>query len=474
MNLVKTVFKNITSLAVIEVVNQISLLILAIVLPVYLGDTGFGEYSFVMSFTLLISIFLDMGLRSLTIRDVSRNESLTRKYLSNTILLKTLLAFFTFSSIFILANLANYPFYIKISLYIMAVSLIFNSFSDIFRSIFYAHQKMEYGALTLSVSRIIITVFILLFLYMGYGIVQVFAAFLLGNLIALILNYKIYHDNYPPAEFSIDKSFLKYLFIGGIPFGLAIAFNAVFFNFDIVMISSYINSAVTGWYALPVYIINFLVAFFYTISAAIFPTLSKFYESSRDLLKVAYEKSFRFLLLIVLPVPPILYVLSDKLILSVFGAQFLNSIVIFQILIWLLIPIALARFLEVVLASVNRQKTVTYILGIFALTNIILDVVLIPVWGYMGAIVATVISQISVFILDSLFVYKLIDISMNRFGLKMALILMIICVLIYLMGDLNPIIVCIILILAYISLVVVMGCLKKEDLDLFRMVLKRS
>jgi len=467
---IKTVFKNISSLVVIEVVNQLSLLILAILLPRYLGDIGFGQYSFVMSFTLLLNIFLDLGLRSLTIREVSRDETLVQKYLSNITLLKSGLAVITFLMIVILANIIGYPLEIKIALYIMGISIILNSYSEMFRSIFYAYQKMEFGAITLTSGKIVITLLVAVFLFWGYGLVEVMLAFLVGNLFSLLLNYRIYIKNFPKPVLRFDFNFSKYLIISGLPFGLAIAFNTIFFNFDIVMISTYLNSAITGWYSVPVYVLTVLITFFYTVSAAIFPAFSKFHKTSQDLLGDTYQKTFRYLLIFTLPIPPLLFLLANSIIPYVFGQEFYNSIFIFQVLIWLLIPITLARFMEMVLAAINRQITVTYVLGVFAMLNIILDIALIPVIGYMGAIIATIISQIFVFILDLYFISKYLKNPVTHYVQKFGVILVIIGTISYILMDINPIISIMIIIGLYLILLIALKCVRKEDVDILRSI----
>lgn len=475
MSVVKCVSKNIASLVTIEIINQLSLLVLAIIIPRYLGDAGFGKYSFIISFTILFSIFLDLGLRSLTIREVSRDEDTAEKYFSNIATIKIILSLTTFAAIFIIANIMDYSRDTQIALYLMSFSLILNSFSDIFRSIFYAFQKMEYGTLTISIGKVITTLLACIFLFFGYGIVEVMFAYCIGNIFALLLNYTIYIKNFPKPKFSIDLKFCKQLIKMAIPFGLAIAFNNVFFNFDIVMISHTIGDAATGWYSIPRYILSVLITFFYTISFAIFPTFSKFYSSSEELLKHSYKKTFKYLLILILPIPFVICILSNKIIIFLFGHEFVNSVFILKVLIWLLIPISLSRFLEVILASINRQEIVTYTLGICALLNIVLDIVLIPILGYTGAIVATMVAQTSVFVIDLYFVHRyLCKPPVHKFILKPLVACIMIGTFVYYLQDINLFMLVFAALILYYILLTCMKGFDKEDLELFKRLIKRG
>ena len=78
----------------------------------------------------------------------------------------------------ILVNVMQYPQLVKTAMYIMLSAWILNSFSDVFRSIFYAFQKMEYGTLTLTAAKIVTTLLASIFLFFGYGLVEVVLAFL--------------------------------------------------------------------------------------------------------------------------------------------------------------------------------------------------------------------------------------------------------------------------------------------------------
>jgi len=46
----------------------------------YLGAAGFGILSFALAFTGIFGVFSDLGLSTLTIREVARDKSLASKY----------------------------------------------------------------------------------------------------------------------------------------------------------------------------------------------------------------------------------------------------------------------------------------------------------------------------------------------------------------------------------------------------------
>ena len=81
MNQVNTIAKNISSLGIAHAITLTIGSIVVIFIARYLGDIGYGKYSFAVAFTALFAILSDLGLSTLTIRDVTRDISLANKYL---------------------------------------------------------------------------------------------------------------------------------------------------------------------------------------------------------------------------------------------------------------------------------------------------------------------------------------------------------------------------------------------------------
>ena len=75
----------------------------------YLGAAGFGILSFALAFTGIFGVFSDLGLGTLTVREVARDKSLASKYLRNIAVMKIILVVITFGLIALTINLLGYP-----------------------------------------------------------------------------------------------------------------------------------------------------------------------------------------------------------------------------------------------------------------------------------------------------------------------------------------------------------------------------
>ncbi|RMF06296.1 flippase, partial [Candidatus Woesearchaeota archaeon] len=107
MSLARRIAKNAVLLSVSNVLSQLVYLVLIIAVTRFMGDSGFGRFSFAVSFTSVFLFVADMGLSVLSTREVSRRHSLGPKYLGALLLLKAFISLATFALIFFLSLLLD-------------------------------------------------------------------------------------------------------------------------------------------------------------------------------------------------------------------------------------------------------------------------------------------------------------------------------------------------------------------------------
>jgi O-antigen/teichoic acid export membrane protein len=140
------------------------------------------------------------------------------------------------------------------------------------------------------------------------------------------------------------------------------------------------------------------------IMSAAFPVMSRLFISSKDSLKIAMEKSSKYLLIMGLPVAAGTFLLADRIVVTIYGTHFVQAATVLRILI-LSIPMRfICLSLGQMLPSINREPLRTLSVGIAVLVNIALNFILIPRYGINGAGVASLASQLLMFLLFMYFV----------------------------------------------------------------------
>ncbi|MDD5473288.1 MAG: flippase [Candidatus Methanoperedens sp.] len=462
------IIKNISALALGEFITRILSLILIIYLARYLGDVGFGRYSFAFAFTSLFLVLVDPGVNSLVIRDVARDKTLTSRYMGNILLLRLILSSIAFVFIVGVINLMDYPRDTKLVVYIVGVYGIMTSFSQLTRSVFRAFEKMEYEALLNIIERLVFVSLGIVVLLLGYGLIEVVSVFLVAGVANIILSFFLTAKKFATPKLELDFKLWKYLIREGLPFGLALIFITVYMKINTVMLSVMKGDAVVGWYNAAYQIPLAVSLISFAFMEAIFPTLSRLHESSTESLIYAYEKSFKFSSIIILPIALSITLLSEKIILILYGKLYASSIVVLQILVWFTVFEFLSYLLYVTLASINRQRLNTLSTGICAALNILLNLILIPSYSFIGAGIATVITYVALFSMNFYFVSKyLCKISIIKAMNKPIIATLAMGFILYPLRDMNILVTIPLAGLFYILSLYLIKGLTKDDIKLF-------
>jgi O-antigen/teichoic acid export membrane protein len=406
MNTVQIIAKNTGSLILMNIITLFLMMLFNITIARFLGDNVLGIYSFAIALTSLLSIIIDQGFNQLSIKNMSRNKNIIAKYIVNIIIIKTIFSILYICLIIFILHYYNYPAVTKNIVYILTIYSIFVSFSKTFESIFRVIQKMEYISFFSIIERFIIVFMGIYLIYLDLSLINIISIFIVGGSIKLFLNIKYTKEYYlfNIKEFNIHYS--KNLIINGLPIALFSIFMIVNYRVDTIMLSIITTNSTVGWYN-AAYNLIFGLSFIATsLIGSLFPILSKKSIISKKSIKIIYKKGMKYLLIISLPIAFGTTILANDIIYIIYGNEFNNSIVILQILIWSIIPMFLYNLLGSIIMSLDEEKKAVYFWGICALINVILNVILIPMYTYIGASLTTIISELLLFLLFYLFISK--------------------------------------------------------------------
>lgn len=372
----------------------------------YLGAEGFGVLSFALAFTGMFGVLMDVGLSTLTIRNVARDNSLVCKYLGNIAMMKIVMAIVVFGLIVMTINFLGYPEQTIKVVYIIAFSIIFNTFIVLFNSIFQAYEKMEYVSIGRILNSVLMLVGILIAIKQSFGIIEVASIYFIVTAIVLLYSFVICVWKFVLPKMEMDWEFWQYMIKEALPFGLTGIFTTIYFWIDSVMLSLMQSDEAVGWYNAAYRLVMMLLFIPLLFNTTLFPSMSRFHISSTKSLKFICKKYFKFLILISIPIGVATTLLADKIILLIFGAGYIQSIGVLQLLIWVLVFIFANAPITLLFTSTNMQNIITKITGISMVVNIILNLLLIPKFSYLGASAATLITEFMVMTLAFVYAYK--------------------------------------------------------------------
>lgn len=474
MSNARTIAKNSGVLLIGQLVTYTLGFFLILYTARYLGPEKFGTLSLALAITGIFSIFTDLGLSTITVRDIACNKKLTEKYAGNILALKIVLSLITFGIIVIIINLIGYSQDVNFIIYLMMISVILNSFWLFLSSIFQAHEKMEFQSLASILNTLILFILTLIAIYYSLDIVMFAVIYIISNLITLIYMILIYSRIFKFPKLKIDKDFWKLIIIVALPLSVASLFNTIGFRVDSVLLSIIKGNTAVGFYTAPYRLMEALLFVPAVFTSAIYPALSKFHISSNESLIKSYEKSFKYLFIISLPVAVGTTILANELIMTIYGSEYTSSIIALQILIWGIPFMFLSYFSGTLLTAINKQNLLFKITGISMALNIILNLIFIPFFSYVASSVITVMTSILAFTLNFYFISRVISkINVQKLVLKPILASLIMGLFILIFRNINVLLLIIISIVVYFTVLILLKTFTDEDMKLFKKIFKK-
>lgn len=442
-----------------------------------IGVESQGKYSFALSFTTVFAILLDFGITNILIRETARHKENAQKYLANAVTLKLLGSLFIYLIIAVAVNLMGYPEVTRNMVYVSGLVMIMDSFTLSFFGIIRGHQNLKFESIGVIMNQLVVLVIGLVALYLHWGLVALVAVYLFGSGFNILFSWLSLKFKYKiRVKLAFDKQIILTIIKWSLPFAIAGIFSRIYSAMDIILLSKMSGDRSVGIYSVA-YKVAFALQFVaLAFSASIYPAFCNYFAQSREKLSQLFVKSMYWLIVLAMPLSLGLIAIADKVVVPVFGAQYLESIRPLQILMASLLFIFICFPIGALLNASNRQTLNTINLGIVAAVNTILNICLIPVLDYNGAAIANLLSYVLLFVLGIILVSKVIDYD-KKFLLWSLLKIIFACVIMYLVvillkNYLNFVIVIIIgvavyAVLAYLLKIVSPGSIREFAKILF-------
>ena len=400
MDAVQRIAKNTFVIFASNIINMVLGFFYGIYTARYLGAENYGTLAIAIAFISLFGVFTDFGLQQLTVREVARDKTLAIKYLSTIALLKLLLVPGAYGLILISVHILNYPdFTIKV-ISMIALSLFFNAFSNMFNSIFQAFEKMEYVSVGSILGSVIMLAGALYTISRGLQVMGIASIYLISSVLVFIYTIAIAFRLGLKPRIEMDFAFAKNLFLRAVPFGIGSVFLVYYVWIDRVIISIMMDNIEVGYYSAAYNLINVLTFLPNAFVISIFPIMAKYFKKSDKSLNLIYRTSIKYMYMLALPIAIGTSLLGTGIVTTIYGLGFLPSVQALNILVWAEFFVFMDIFLGQLMFSINREKLAMINAAIGAAMNIILNFALIPKLGLMGAATATLATELYFFVIS--------------------------------------------------------------------------
>ena len=430
-NQARTVAKNSVVPMVLNLANRAIYFAYAMLYVRLLGPEGTGQYAWVVAVYGIFEILSRYGLGTLLNREVAADKNQSSRYLTNVLALRTLL----WAASLLLMGLTVGGFWFNNdigraelqAIAVFALVMLLSNWSDAFSNLFNAFEKMEYPS-GLGIAMALLQAALgALALLLGWGIVGLAWMALLVNLVQLLWLIWIVRATLFKPEWKWDWPLQRAMVATSGPLMINHLLATIFWRMDIWILRPLAGAASAGLYSAALKYVDGLNIVPSTFTLAVFPLMSRLARQKGEALLRSYVLSVRLLLVVSLPIAVTITAFAYPLISILGGARFVaaayevqqlpafacsivsallgpsvcngfsvrgGSALALQVIIWS-IPVGFVNSVtQYVLIAANQQRYLTkaFVLGV--LFNLAGNLLLIPVYGFIGAAVVTIFSEL--------------------------------------------------------------------------------
>jgi O-antigen/teichoic acid export membrane protein len=392
----RRVARNAAIRAVGEVIAKVGSLAFYIACARELGESGFGDFSFAVSFTTVLFLAAGFGTEELVAREVARDRDRVHNYLTNVVALKALLSIAMALVAVAVMTIADYPDHVRYAVYIVGFGVCVESFGRTWGSVFQAYERMEFISLTLILQRILTAIAGLIVLSAGGGLIGVSVVFAVTAVIAFAVGTWTLRRYVVAPRWVVDRSRWWPLVKAGLPIGIVSLLSVTLLKLDQVLLSfmSGGDNREVGLYGAAFRLIEATLFISWSFSAAMLPWLSRQAHGQPARLLGGFELGEKALVAVLLPIAIVFVLLAHPLIELVYGSQYEDSIASLQLLGAVTVFVGINEFAAMVLIARDKPGTSTRLLAVATLVNLITNLILIPPLGATGAALAALSSGV--------------------------------------------------------------------------------
>ncbi len=430
-----TLYKKIASNTIAQIISKALTAIISIfligLLTKYLSMEMYGSYNKVFWYLWIFAFLADLWLYTITVREISKRPSKTAHIIWNVLSLRLILWILVCIPAMLIAFML--PAYnsalILIALSITCVFTIMSLLNSALLALMQSQLKMEFSLISLVSGKILNLLLVsvsLLYVFDAFqsdiAFISIFIAALLWVSLNTYMNY-LYAQKIVPIKFLFDREYIKEIFNLSLPYGLALFLSVVYFKVDIILLSLIEPIAVSdvsiALYSLPMKIVEVLMVLWGFYLNSVLPWLTNKYEKwDKNWIQKTLWVSLKVLVSFAALIYLLWNVFSHQIISIIATPEYLtptlhiyNSVQALNISLWVLVFHFVSLVFIYALIAHERQSILLKVNLVVTLINIVWNILLIPIYSFIGAAYITLISQIILMCICSYIVLRDIKIE---------------------------------------------------------------
>lgn len=380
----------------------------------YLGPSDTGKYFLALSLATIFVVFVDLGFTTAFIKEAAKDRQRLLRLLDTVLSAKVFFAVVAYVALNAATWLLGYSAELRLLVAVSGITMLFDSLHLTLYGALRSLGDLKYEAFSVPASQIATLAFGSFFLFFHFPLIYLIMAFTIPSAMNAVFAGAVLAKKYgirPAMRF--ESGSFRALFALAWPFTIAAILARLYSYADTIILSKLAGDAVVGWYSIA-HKVTFAFQFIpLSLTAALYPTVSEYFEKhSGDVARV-FEQSVKYLLLLSFPIAIGIALLAKPIVIAIWP-EFTSAILPLQILIVGLIFSFLSFPIGAMLNAGNRQATQTTIVGCVLALNVLLNLALVPSYGAVGSAISALLGNVFLTMAGYAFIPAIAKISHTR------------------------------------------------------------
>jgi O-antigen/teichoic acid export membrane protein len=368
---------------------------LAIVLTIarMVSVVEFGKYSFVLAFAMFFQLLADAGLPRMLIREIAKDPEALVPLVGAATSLIWVVSLAVCLLIALIVPFLHFGTDVRIAALVMSLATMAIFHAAGYSAVLRAFEDNELTYLGFVLHKVLLLGFIVVTIKLKMGLI----GFVLAHLASNVLLWNFYHivvsRLYARIPLRIDLPVWKSLMISALPMGGGVMLRQLALQFDILVLTWLTNLTTVGLFSGPYRISMALRVIPWTLSLPLYPLYSRTADLSPARFTEAYQRSLKFFALISFPFAAFFTAWAEPILRLALGAKYLPAIPAMQLLGIGMVPFFISTLFQYLFAALDQQRRFLWSTCAASALRIILLVILVPKYGFIGPSIAFVCSE---------------------------------------------------------------------------------
>ncbi len=362
----------------------------------YLGPANYGLLNYVISFVGLFGFLASFGIDGIISREIIKDHNKKDELIGAGFYIKIIGSLLAIASVFTVSLFTTRDIFTLGLIWIFSLTFIPQAFNIV--EIYFQSQVLSKKIVTAQItSNIASAILKLSVIFLNKGIfwltlIYIVEASIYG--VILLFNYRKFGNHIRSWKFNknIAKSILK----DSWPLMLSSVAVGLYMKIDQVMIKNILGNEQAGIYTAAVKLSEVWYFIPSLICLSTFPALINAKKDNEQLYNIRLLRLYRLIFWISFIIALPIALLSKHIIFVLFGNAYIQASAALSIYVWAGISISLNLVLGNHILTENKTKFFLFSTTAGAISNILLNIILIPMYGIAGAASATFLSYIVV------------------------------------------------------------------------------